>query len=179
MKAKGCWQAKGFTEEELSDEWAARLLQLHWQNAKTLVFLITGHVEVNYHNYKRERADSLDCRLCVFENETTYPLISRPNYICRLILQNISTQILNAISLYFSSMRILPLISSSTTRTDKYRQNFFQFWHTNTVSTVNSFLQSPLTNQVQIIQLNWIYAFIWTTRLLTIVFSDWTIYTHN
>lgn len=31
--------------------------------------MITGHAEVNFHRYKMERVDSLECRFCELEDE--------------------------------------------------------------------------------------------------------------
>lgn len=50
IKAKGCRVAANvYIEEELMNEWAARLLQFSGQYAKLLVSLIIGYTEVNYH----------------------------------------------------------------------------------------------------------------------------------
>lgn len=46
------------------------LLQLNMQEAKRVVSLITEHAQVNYHKYKRGRADSQDWGFCGTEEET-------------------------------------------------------------------------------------------------------------
>lgn len=45
----GCRHAKDIIGEEQPNSWTARLLRLGRWDAETLVGVMTGHTEVNYH----------------------------------------------------------------------------------------------------------------------------------
>lgn len=64
-------EAKVFIGDKLSDESAARLLQLSMLKAEIFVSLIAGQAEVNYHRYMMGRTDSPDSRFCEPEDKTT------------------------------------------------------------------------------------------------------------
>lgn len=61
MKKK-YYEAKDTIGNEISNQWAARPLQLSRQNEKILVGLITEQAGVNYNRYKTRKVDSPYCR---------------------------------------------------------------------------------------------------------------------
>lgn len=63
--------SRDFDRGGIFNEWTAKLLQLWRQNAKIFVRLVRVHAVVNNHRFKRERADSSDCRFYEREDETT------------------------------------------------------------------------------------------------------------
>lgn len=83
-----------FIGEEDVDRWIAVQLRLSGQRARTLVDLITGYPEADYHKYTTGRTAYSNCRFRKIEAETT------TNTLCDCdVLSNISRRILGTNSI--------------------------------------------------------------------------------
>lgn len=75
IEAEGCRQSRTFIREDQLEQWPEKMLQLNRQEIKTLVGIITGHAEVNYHKHNTGRTSDPDCRFCGEEEETVLHIL--------------------------------------------------------------------------------------------------------